>query len=62
MSKKYTWFEVCECPKNPTEEGKYVGKTPVYEQALTACEKAKANGKTYFIKAVKADGTKVVLL
>lgn len=58
----YIGFTIYECPKNPTEYGKYIGKTPVFEQAVKACETAKANGKFYFIKGIKADGTEVIFM
>lgn len=58
----YIRYEVYECPKSPTEHGKYIGKTPIYEQALNACNNAKDCGKSYFIKGIKADGTKVLLI
>lgn len=58
----YIGFAVYECPENPHEHGKYIGKTPMFEQAMTACERAKANGKNYFIKGLKADGMEVVIL
>lgn len=59
---KYVGYAVYECPSHPTEKGQYIGKTPIYEQALTACENAKAQGKSYFIKGIKADGMEVVFL
>lgn len=59
---KYVGFAVYECPENPHEHGKYIGKSPILAQALTACEKAKASGKNYFIKGIKTDGKEVVFL
>lgn len=59
---EYVSYEVYECPQNPHEEGRYISKTPIYEQAKTACKKAEEAGKSYFIKGVKADGTKVLFL
>lgn len=59
---KYKWYEVYECSQIPTEHGKYIGKTPILEQALTACEKAKECGLFYFIYGIKADGSKVIFL
>lgn len=58
----YIGFAIYECPKNPTEHGKYIGKTPVLEQAIMACAMAKASGKSYFIKGIQVDGTEVVIL
>lgn len=37
-------------------------RPPIYEQALIACENAKAHGKSYFIKGIKEDGTEVAFL
>lgn len=62
LKKNYIGYEVYECPKNPTEHGKYIGKTPIYEQALDACNNAKNHGESYFIKGIKADGTKVLFI
>lgn len=62
VMEKYIGYAVYECPKSPTEYGKFIGKTPVLEQAVNACEKAKADGKSYFIKGIKADGTEVIFL
>lgn len=59
---KYVAYAVYECPKSPTEYGKFIGKTPVLEQAVEACQKAKEDGKSYFIKGVKADGTEVIFI
>ena len=62
MKYKYVAYAIYECPASPTEYGKYIGKTPVLEQAVQACEKAKANGKSYFIKGIKADGAEVIFM
>ena len=59
---EYITYVIYECPDNPTKKGKYIGKTPIYKQALTVCKNAKAQGKSYFIKGIKSDGTEVVLL
>lgn len=59
---KYVAYAVYECPKNPAEYGKYIGKTPILEQAIKACENAKISGKNYFIKGIKADKTEVIFL
>lgn len=59
---KYYSFEVYEAPQNPTEEGKYISKTPIYEQAERACERAAKVGKSYFIKGVTRDGKRVLFL
>lgn len=58
----YIGYAIYKCPKNPTENGEYIGKTPVLAQAVTACEIAKTQGKSYFIKGIKADGSEVVFL
>jgi hypothetical protein len=57
-SGEYVGYEVYECPANPYEYGKYIGKTPIYEQAV----KAKEEGKNRFIKGVKHDGSRVMVL
>lgn len=59
---KYVAYAVYECPKSPTEYGKFIGRTPVLEQAVEACEIAKASGKSYFIKGIKEDGTEVIFM
>lgn len=59
---EYVSYEVYECPANPYEYGKYIGKTPIYEQAVQAVQKAKEKGKNLFIKGVKHDGSRVMIL
>lgn len=58
----YVEFRVYECPDKPNEKGKYIGKTPILDQAVAVCIAAKAHGGNYFIKGVRADGTEVLLL
>lgn len=60
--KYYVSFAVYEAPKKPWQHGKYIGKTPILAQAVTACENAKANGRIYFIKGIKKDGTEIIIL
>ena len=62
IDKLYDHFEVYSCPEKPTEEGTYIGKTPMYEQAVNACKNAEAVGKSYFIKAVDRSGKKFFIL
>ena len=62
MENKYQAYKVYECPKQPTEHGRYVGMIQLREQAEKACSLAKQQGKDYFIKGVKADGSEVILL
>ena len=62
MNYRYNSFEVYYCPKNPCEEGTYAGRTPVYWQAVSACENAERSGKSCFIKGVLPSGEKVVIL
>lgn len=57
MKYEYVKYEIYECPKNPTEYGKYIGSTPILEQAQAVA--AKGNR---LIKGVTADGGKVLLL
>ena len=59
---KYVGYAIYKCPNQPTENGQYIGKTPIYEQALTACENARVHGENYFIKGIKADGAEVLFL
>jgi len=51
-------YEIYECPKSPTEDGTYYGKTPIAEQARAIVKKAKESGKVFFIKALCSDGVK----
>ncbi len=53
-----TGYELYEYPKSPTDNGRYYGKTPLYEQAVTAVREAKENGLQLFIRAVCSDGKK----
>lgn len=62
MENKYCAYRLYECPKKPTECGKYVGMVQVREQAKKACEIAKQRRKNYFIKGVKTDGSEIILL
>lgn len=50
------YYEIYESPQNPTDSGKYYGKTPVLEQAETVVRNAKERGQMLFIKAVCSDG------
>lgn len=59
---EYIFFKIYECPTNPTETGKYIGSTPILEQAFCAVRLAAEHGKSYFIKGVKPDGTEVLFL
>lgn len=52
------YYEIYECPQNPTDSGKYYGKTPLLGQAETVTTKAKESGQMLFIKAVCSDGKK----
>ena len=52
------YYEINKCPQNPTDNGKYYGKTSVLEQAKTVVRKAKESGQMLFIKAVCSDGKK----
>lgn len=62
MKYNYVAYAIYECPKKPTEKGKYIGKTPIFQQAMDACENAKKEGKNYFIKGIQEDGTEIILL
>ncbi len=52
------YYEINECLQNPTDSGKYYGKTPLLKQAETVVRKAKESGQMLFIKAVCSDGKK----
>lgn len=43
MKNKYVSYEVRYSSEIPTENGKYFGKTPIFEQALTAAKKIKGS-------------------
>lgn len=55
-------YRIYECPKKPTEYGKYIGQVQMLVQAQNVCKIAKERGKDYFIKALKSDGTEVLLI
>ena len=50
-------YEVYRGPDRPQDDGKYIGRTPIKEQALNAVKKAKEQGLVYYIKAWCSDGT-----
>lgn len=56
---QYVSFRIYECPEKPTETGKYIGGTPIFEQAFRAVRLAAEHGKSYFVKGVKPDGTEI---
>ena len=49
MKNKYDYYEIYSCPAKPTDNGNYLGKTPVLEQAVGAVELAKKQGQLLFI-------------
>lgn len=53
----FSSFEVYEGPDDPAGKRKYVGSTPLWDQALTAVKNAAKRGKTYLILGVRDDGT-----
>ena len=53
---KIVGYEIYECPKTPTDNGRYYGKTPLLEQAEAIVRNAKESGIQLFIKAVCSDG------
>lgn len=53
----YVGYEVRYPAKSPKENGKYFGKTPVFEQALTAAKRI--GGPLY---GIKKDGEKIMIL
>ena len=50
-------YEVYEGPKKPTEEGKYIGRTPILSQAEIALKHLKEKDKDGFIKVRYEDGS-----
>lgn len=60
----YDWYEIFACPSAPTERGQYIGATPIYEQAENAVtnHNRQTNGAKWFIKGVRSNGERVVLL
>lgn len=62
MTNNYIEYAVYKCPENPAEQGVYIGKTPIYEQAENVVKRAKLSGRNYFIKGIKPDGTEVIFL
>lgn len=59
---KYKTFEVFDEPKSPKEYGKPVGHTPIYDQAVKACQIASEQGKHYGIAGITEDGRRIVFL
>lgn len=55
------YYEIYLCPENPTENGKYYGKTPILEQAQSVGENGKRNGLSLFIKKICSDGNRIYL-
>lgn len=64
----FSFYEVYECPEKPTERGRYIGASPVYDQAAQAVERHNAeyrHGKArsaWFLKGVLPNGDRVVFL
>lgn len=65
----YAWYEVYECPSAPSDSGRYIGATPVKEQAFSAAERHNAEirhraktGKFWFVKGVLHSGERVTFL
>lgn len=57
---KVKYYIIFKCPNSPFENGTFIGKTPIFEQALAAvegyCEKGKSNGDVYGLKAELING------
>lgn len=62
LQQEYKMFHVYEAPQSPAEKGKYVTSTPLVKLAVTVVNRAEEEGKSYFIKGEKADGTEVLLV
>ena len=57
MQEKYTGFEIHYPADHPQANGKYFGKTPIFEQALKAAQSI--GGALY---GITPDGTRVFIL
>ena len=62
LQEEYKSFNIYECPQSPTESGKFITATPLVKLAVVVVNRAEEEGKSYFIKGVKEDGTEVLLL
>ena len=64
----YDWYEIYECPKAPTEAGRYIGASPILEQVQNAVDRHNAEvrhsgvGSAWFVKGVRSNGEKVIFL
>lgn len=59
---EFAFYEVYQSPENPQDTGRYIGKSPILEQAIVACNNAQKEGKIYFLKGVTHDGRRVLIL
>lgn len=65
---KYTFlrFLIYECPAMPTERGRYIGQTPIEEQAINAVENHNknrdVNTPAWFIYGITPSGEKIIFL
>lgn len=57
MQEKYIGFEIHYPANNPQTDGKYFGKTPIFEQALKAAQSI--GGALY---GITPDGTRVSII
>ena len=65
----YSYYEIYECPSVPTMNGKYIGATPIMEQALNARDRHNAEivhgakaGAYWMVKGVLSNGDRIVFL
>lgn len=69
MSNTFLRYLVYECPASPGTSGRYIGQTPIKEQAVSAVnnhnERRAEDGYTYpawFIYGLTPSGEKVIFL
>ncbi len=62
LQQEYKMFNVYECPQSPTESGTFITSTPLVKLAVAVVNRAEEQGKSYFIKGVKEDGTEVLFV
>ena len=59
---KYIYYEVCEGVKAPDRRASSIFKTPDIKQAMAGVRNAAERGEIYFIRGVKPNGERVVIL
>lgn len=59
---RYIYYEVCKGVDDPSKRADSFFKTPNIKQALTGVKNAAERGEVYFIRGVKPNGERVVML